>query len=44
VAALAESGWVLVAAWLFGSAGVLLALCGFAGLSFHPSLLSTLLG
>jgi hypothetical protein len=44
VAALAESSWVLVIAWLFGSAGVLMGLCGFAGLPFHPSLLSSLLG
>ena len=44
VAALAETSWVLVIGWLFGSAGVLMGLCGFAGLQFHPSVLSTLLG
>lgn len=44
VAALAESGWVLVAAWLFGAFGLFMGLNGFLGGSFHPGLLSTLLG
>jgi len=44
VAALAESGWLLGAAWAFGAFGLFLSLCGFAGWSFHPDVLSTLLG
>ena len=44
VAALAESGWLLVAAWGFAAFGLFLSLCGFAGWNFHPDVLSTLLG
>lgn len=44
VAALAESGWLLVAAWCFAGFGLFLSLCGFAGWAFHPDVLSTLLG
>ena len=44
VAALAESGWVLVAAWAFGAFGLFMGLCGFMGWPFHPDLLSTVLG
>lgn len=44
VAALAESGWLLFAAWAFGAFGLFMGLCGFLGLGFHPQLLSTLLG
>jgi hypothetical protein len=44
VAALAESGWLLYAAWAFGAFGLFMGLCGFMGWSFHPDLLSTLLG
>jgi len=44
VAALAESSWVLIAAWLFGAFGVFMGLCGFFGWAFHPAVLSGLLG
>jgi hypothetical protein len=44
VAALAESFWLLAGAWAFGAFGLFMGLCGFAGWSFHPDLLSTLLG
>lgn len=44
VAALAESGWLLFAAWAFGAFGLFMGLCGFLGLGFHPDVLSTLLG
>lgn len=44
VAALVESGWVLLGAWMFGAFGLFTGLCGFAGWSFHPDILSTLLG
>jgi len=44
VAALAESGWVLMASWLFGAFGLFMGLCGFMGWPFHPDLLSTILG
>lgn len=44
VAALVESGWLLWAAWGFGAFGVFMGLCGFLGWSFHPALLSGLLG
>jgi hypothetical protein len=44
VAALVESSWVLAGAWLFGAAGLFMALCGFAGWGFHPDLLSNILG
>jgi hypothetical protein len=44
VAALTESWIPLVAAWVFGSFGLFMTLCGFAGWPFHPDILSTLLG
>jgi hypothetical protein len=44
VAALAESGWVLAASWVFGAFGLFMGLCGFMGWPFHPDLLSTILG
>jgi hypothetical protein len=44
VAALVESGWLLVASWCFGAFGIFMGLCGFAGWSFHPAVLSGLLG
>lgn len=44
VAALVESGWVLAVAWAFASCGLVMSVCGFAGLPFHPSILSGLLG
>ena len=44
VAALVESVGVLWLGWVFGAAGVFMALCGFAGWPFHPDVLSNLLG
>jgi hypothetical protein len=44
VAALVESDWVLVGAWLFAVCGLAMSVCGFAGLSFHPDFLSSVLG
>ena len=44
VAALAEAGWLLGVAWAFGGFGVFMGLCGFLGWSFHPAVLSGLLG
>ena len=44
VAALAESGWLLIVAWVFGAFGLFMGLNGFLGGSFHPDLLSNLLG
>jgi hypothetical protein len=44
VAALAESFWLLVAAWAIGAFGLFMGMCGFAGWGFHPDVLSTLLG
>ena len=44
VAALVESGWLLWAAWAFGGFGLFMGLCVFLGWSFHPALLSGLLG
>ncbi|MCW1381989.1 DUF4337 domain-containing protein [Novosphingobium sp. KCTC 2891] len=44
VAALAESAGLLWAAWAFGAFGLFMGLNGFLGGSFHPDLLSTLLG
>ena len=44
VAALAESFPLLFAGWAFGSFGLFLGLCGFAGWGFHPDVLSTVLG
>lgn len=44
VAALVESAWLLWAGWAFGAFGLFMGLCGFLGWSFHPALLSGLLG
>lgn len=44
VAALVESMSLLAGAWLFGTAGVFIGVCGFAGLAFHPDGLSRFLG
>lgn len=44
VAALVESSWLLAVAWVFGGFGLFLSLCGFLGWSFHPDVLSTVLG
>jgi hypothetical protein len=44
VAALAESFWLLVAGWVFGSFGLFMGVCGFAGWAFHPDVLSNFLG
>ena len=44
VAALAESGWLLVAGWVFGALGLFMGVCGFAGWGFHPDILSNFLG
>jgi hypothetical protein len=44
VAALTESWVPLVAAWVIGSFGLFMTICGFAGWPFHPDVLSTLLG
>jgi hypothetical protein len=44
VAALAESGWLLAAAWILGAFGLFMGVCGFAGWGFHPDILSTWLG
>jgi len=44
VAALSESVLVLVTAWAFGAFGLFMGLNGFLGGSFHPDVLSTLLG
>ena len=44
VAALAESSWLLIGAWVFGAFGLFMGICGFAGWGFHPDLLSSLLG
>ena len=44
VAALVEAFWLLAGAWIFGAFGLFMGICGFAGLPFHPDLLSTWLG
>lgn len=44
VAALTESWLPLIAAWVIGGFGLFMTICGFAGLPFHPDVLSTLLG
>jgi hypothetical protein len=44
VAALSESFWLLVAGWVFGSMGMFMGVCGFAGWAFHPDILSNFLG
>lgn len=44
VAALAESFGLLVGAWVIGAFGLFMGVCGFAGWSFHPDVLSNFLG
>jgi hypothetical protein len=44
VAALAESEWLLVGAWIFGTFGIFMGVCGFAKWGFHPDILSNFLG
>jgi hypothetical protein len=44
VAALAESFGLLFAAWVIGSFGLFMGVCGFAGWGFHPDVLSSFLG
>ncbi|WP_157217122.1 DUF4337 domain-containing protein [Flavisphingomonas formosensis] len=44
VAALVESLGLLSGAWLFGAFGIFMGVCGFAGLAFHPDILSNFLG
>lgn len=44
VAALVESFGLLSGAWLFGAFGIFMGICGFAGLAFHPDILSNFLG
>ena len=44
VAALIESFGMLFFAWSFASFGLFMGICGFAGWSFHPDVLSNLLG
>lgn len=44
VAALVESEALLWLAWGFGAFGLFMGLCGFAGWSFHPDVLSSFLG
>jgi hypothetical protein len=44
VAALTESFWALVAAWVFGAGGLVMGLAGFLGASLHLDALSRLLG
>ncbi|HJQ16015.1 MAG TPA: DUF4337 domain-containing protein [Allosphingosinicella sp.] len=44
VAALAENFWLLASSWICGSIGIFFGVCGFAGLGFHPDILSKFLG
>jgi len=44
VAALLESFWLLGLGWAFGAFGLFMGLNGFLGGSFHPDVLSKLLG
>lgn len=44
VAALVESFGLLFGAWAFGMFGMFMGVCGFAGLAFHPDILSKFLG
>lgn len=43
VAALAETRWLLFAAWGFGAFGVLMSIAGFAGWAIHPNALANFL-
>jgi hypothetical protein len=44
VAALVESLGLLAVAWVLGAFGLFMGVCGFAGWSFHPDILSSWLG
>ena len=44
VAALVESYAVLAGSLIFGAMGMFMGVCGFAGLAFHPDILSNFLG
>jgi hypothetical protein len=44
VSALSESFLLLLTCWAFGASGVFMGVCGFAGLAFHPDVLSNFLG
>jgi hypothetical protein len=44
VAALVESRRLLIACWCFSAFGMFMGVCGFAGWSFHPDILSNFLG
>lgn len=44
VAALAESFLLLFGSWAFGAFGMVMGVCGFAHLAFHPDVLSNFLG
>ena len=44
VAALAESFMLIIVSWTFGSFGLFMGICGFAGWGFHPDVLSKFLG
>ncbi len=44
VAALVENFGLLYLAWGFGAFGMFFGICGFAGWSFHPDILSNFLG
>jgi hypothetical protein len=43
VAALAETRWLLVAAWVLGGFGMLMGVAGFAGWAIHPDMLASFL-
>lgn len=43
VAALAETRWLLFAAWGFGGFGLLMGIAGFAGWAIHPNALASFL-
>ena len=44
VAALSESFWLLGVGWVLAAAGLFMGVCGFAGLAYHPDVLSKFLG
>ena len=43
VAALAETRWLLFAAWGFGGFGLVMGIAGFAGWAIHPNMLASFL-
>jgi hypothetical protein len=43
VAALAETRWLLFAAWGFGGFGLVMGIAGFAGWTIHPDMLASFL-